>query len=73
MYLLTGLPADTLQGHRERFHEQFHRYIQEFSNLIKAENCILTVAILHLPYRNAGNRKKIKMLLMDKLIPIIHG
>lgn len=21
-----GLPADTLQGHRDRFHEQFHRY-----------------------------------------------
>lgn len=23
-----GLPADTLQGHRDRFHEQFHRYQQ---------------------------------------------
>uniref|UniRef100_A0A452QN32 Huntingtin-interacting protein 1-related protein n=1 Tax=Ursus americanus TaxID=9643 RepID=A0A452QN32_URSAM len=22
----SGLPADTLQGHRDRFHEQFHRY-----------------------------------------------
>lgn len=26
-FLLTGLPADTLQGHRERFLEQFQRYI----------------------------------------------
>lgn len=24
--LPSGLPADTLQGHRDRFHEQFHRY-----------------------------------------------
>lgn len=24
--LILGLPADTLQGHRERFHDQFHRY-----------------------------------------------
>lgn len=24
--IATGLPADTLQGHRDRFHEQFRRY-----------------------------------------------
>ena len=34
----SGLPADTLQGHRERFHDQFHRYVNHNLELFVNEN-----------------------------------